>query len=481
VGAITFLICGLGIAGLFYLDRDKSVRTSKALWIPVMWLWIAGSRSVSTWLGAGGGGSENALTATLDGSPMDAAIFELLIFSGVVVLFQRKKKTIALLRASGPLVLFLLYCLMSTAWSPFHVSALKRWTKAVGDLVMALLIVTDAHPTEALRRFFSRVGFVLLPLSVELIKFTNLGVAYDELGPHYTGVTTNKNTFGLIVWVLAIGALWNVRALLLDKKAPYRTRRLVAQGTFLLFGIALLQVAHSATSIFCFVVGGGLLLATSLRAIRTRPNRVHILCLGTLLTGGLIVLFGGQSLVTGALGRDSSFSGRTEIWKAAIAAADSPLLGTGFESFWNVNNYKVAAALSDVQNISFVNSAHNGFIQIYLDLGWIGVCLLSLILIRGYIGAGKAFQRDREVGCLALAFIITCSFYSLTEAGFRILTPTWICLLLAVASVGGVNIGLFGGEKPKTRVSRGGRTDRMDVTGELDPKRHIARPFAPVL
>ena len=36
-----------GILGLFVLNRDRTVTTSKALWIPVVWLWIAGSRPVS--------------------------------------------------------------------------------------------------------------------------------------------------------------------------------------------------------------------------------------------------------------------------------------------------------------------------------------------------------------------------------------------------------------------------------------------------
>ena len=52
---LAFLICSTGIAGLFFLDRDKSVRTSKALWLPVIWLWIAASRPVSLWLAPGGG------------------------------------------------------------------------------------------------------------------------------------------------------------------------------------------------------------------------------------------------------------------------------------------------------------------------------------------------------------------------------------------------------------------------------------------
>ena len=52
---LALLICHLGVAGLFFLDRDKSVRNSKALWLPVIWLWIVGSRPVSAWLGMGSG------------------------------------------------------------------------------------------------------------------------------------------------------------------------------------------------------------------------------------------------------------------------------------------------------------------------------------------------------------------------------------------------------------------------------------------
>ena len=39
---LALLICACGIAGLFYLDRDKTIRTSKALWLPVVYLWILG-------------------------------------------------------------------------------------------------------------------------------------------------------------------------------------------------------------------------------------------------------------------------------------------------------------------------------------------------------------------------------------------------------------------------------------------------------
>jgi exopolysaccharide production protein ExoQ len=468
---IAFLICITGIAGLFFLNRDKSTRNSKALWLPVIWLSIAGSRPVSMWLGIGGGGAAGALASTVDGSPMDAAIFGALVAAGLIVVFLRRNRTNALLKASIPVLVYFLYCLISVTWSPFPEPAFKRWTKDVGDLVMALILVTDGEPIAALRRFFSRVGFILFPVSILMIRYTDLGRAYDpDGGPMNTGVTTNKNSLGMIVFLLSIGALWNVRALLMDKEAPNRTRRLIAQGTFLTFGIVLLQMAHSATSIACFILGGGLILATGLHSMRIRPARVHALCLGIVLAGGLMMLFGGESIVTSALGRKSNLSGRTDIWAASIAAADNPIIGTGFESFWNTNVEKVARGLPGYWEIHNLVSAHNGYIQIYLDLGWIGVLLIASIIVSGYRRSIIAFRRDPELGSLFLAYIATSTIYNITEAGFRVLTPVWIFLLLAVVSASGVAAGLFGGEPPKAIPPRGGTPSRAPSSKKLIPR-----------
>src|ERR1700722_8763296 len=217
---LALLICSTGIAGLFFLDRDKATRNSKALWLPVVWIAIAGSRPVSAWLGGGGGGA-GGLASTLDGNPMDAAFFAALMLVGIIVLFFRGDRTTKLLKVNGPVVIFLLYCMISITWSPIPEPAFKRWTKAVGDLVMVLVILSDGQPVAALRRLFSRVGFILLPASIFLIRYTILGRGFDADGvPMNTGVTTNKNTLGLIVFIVSLGALWSVRTLLREKEAP---------------------------------------------------------------------------------------------------------------------------------------------------------------------------------------------------------------------------------------------------------------------
>lgn len=454
---LAFLICAVGVAGLFFLDRDKSVRTSPALWLPILYLSIIASRPVSMWLGAGGGSVPpgDVLAATLDGSPQDAAVSGALIAAGTIVL-ARRRRTRVLLKACAPILFYYAYCLMSTAWSPFPETCSKRWIKFVGDLVMVLVILTDPQPIAALRRVYSRVAFVMFPLSVLFIKFTNLGVSYDEQGPHYTGVTTNKNAFGLMLYVFAIGVVWNIRALLVDRKAPNRKRRLVAQGILLGFGTVLLHMAHSATSVFCFILGSCLMMASELPIMKRRPRMLHALCFGILVMGVGSLLLGGTGTVAGAMGRTSDLSGRTEIWAASIASADNPWIGTGFESFWNKNNPKVVRILlaQGYGDISILNSAHNGYLQIYLDLGWVGVSLLAFILVSGYLKAVKACRLNRDLGGLLLAYMITCAFYSITESGFRIMTLSWIFLLLAVVGATGVISGVVKGKERDNRLPR---------------------------
>ncbi len=87
--SLALLICSIGIAGLFVLDRDKSVRNSMARWVPVIWLWLIGSRPPSAWLGMGPVGS--GLDATLEGNSTDALVYAVLVIAGIVILLRRRR------------------------------------------------------------------------------------------------------------------------------------------------------------------------------------------------------------------------------------------------------------------------------------------------------------------------------------------------------------------------------------------------------
>jgi O-antigen ligase len=430
---IALTVCALGIVGLFYLDRDSSLRTSKALWLPVIWLWIIGSRPVSLWLGISSATKQSAIQA-MEGSPVDASVFAFLLAAGIIVLISRRSRTKVCLKAGWPVLIYFAYCLVSVVWSPYPNIAFKRWIKDAGDLAMVLVVATEAEPKAALRRLFSRVGFILLPASVLLIRYSDLGRGFDPDGnAMVTGVTTNKNTLGLITFVLSLGTLWSIRAILRAGRGPLRRRHLLAQGALLAFGVAILAMANSATSTACFGLGAMLMLATGLPSIGRRPSRVHVLIVMIMLLGGLTMLLGGEGGFVHALGRKTDLTGRTDIWKAVIPLCPNPLIGEGFESFWiGPNVAKLWRSLSGWFGVQGLNTPHNGYIEVYLNLGWVGLSLLALIFINGYRSACAALRSDPEIASLSLGFLATAAIYSITEAGFRMLTPTWIGLLLAV-------------------------------------------------
>ena len=197
--------------------------------------------------------------------------------------------SVSVMADNWPIILYFCYGLISVIWSDYPDVSLKRWIKATGDIVMALIVVTDAQPVVALRRLFSRVGFILLPLSLLFIKY------YPYLGRKYnawtgeqsnTGVTTDKNLLGVTTYVLTLGALWQVIRLWRESSLPNRSRQLVAQCTMLGFGIWILFTSNSATSLSCFMLAAFIMLVTGLPRIRGRPAAVHAMVLTLVLLGG---------------------------------------------------------------------------------------------------------------------------------------------------------------------------------------------------
>jgi O-antigen ligase len=79
-----------------------------------------------------------------------------------------------------------------------------------------------------------------------------------------------------------------------------------------------------------------------------------------------------------------------------------------------------------------IQSAHNGYLEVFLNVGIVGCGLLTILLMAGYRNIIKAFRRDPDTYNLSLAFFIVALVYNFSEAGFRMVTPIWFVLVLAV-------------------------------------------------
>ncbi|KAA6457875.1 O-antigen ligase family protein [Acidobacteria bacterium AB60] len=420
------------IGALFYFAREKGQTTSKALWIPLLWILIISSRPVSMWLHVN---REITLEDRYtEGSPLDATYYAVLLIAGLLVLNRRWARVKPFLQANLPVLLFFLYCGLSVMWADSPAIAIKRWVKAIGDLVMILVMLTDPHPSLAIRRMFERVGFVLLPLSILFIFFIpSMGSSYDPID-HVTmffGVTTFKNLLGVMSMFCGLGALWSFLGAWQRRADPNRTRLLLVHATAIAMAAGLIVKADSMTSLSCFGLAGMVMFFASSRWFERRPGHVFLLVAGA--TGvALFALFmdtGGSMLQS--IGRNSTLTGRTQIWAAVLAQHINPVLGTGFESFWMGNRLESVWSLSQ----KGIEEAHNGYLELYLNLGWVGLAVLGMLIVSGYRNALVLFRRNPDAGRLRIAFLTAGLIYSCTEAGFRMMSPVWIGFLLAVLAV----------------------------------------------
>jgi exopolysaccharide production protein ExoQ len=422
--ATTF--CALVVWELFRLNREGEARNSKALWIPTFWLFIAASRNVSAWLQYSPGGVSDQY---LEGSPLDRAVLTAVLALGVIVLLGRTWRVGKVLQANLPILFYFLYCGISVVWSDFPDVSFKRWFRALGDVVMVLIVLTDPDWVLALRRLLARVGFVLVPVSILFIRyFPQLGRSYSRGGaPAWTGVATDKNALGMLSLVFGLAFLFRFLQIYRGEESTGKSRPRIAQGALVLMTSYLLWEANSATAFACFFLAGVPMVLTYLFRWARRPAFLHLMVIAVLgISFSALFLDVGSGMVQN-LGRNSTLTGRTNIWHSAFGIVRNPVFGTGFESFW------VGPRLAEMNVLinQGVNQAHNGYIEVFLNLGWVGVALLTLFLISGYGRIVTAVRRMAPAASLRLAYFIVAIAYNFTEAGFKTLNPVWITLLLA--------------------------------------------------
>ncbi len=428
---IASIIFTIGILGLFYLDRGSSPRLSKVLWIPAVWLFLISSRPFSLWLGINlpSFSGADSTDVYVEGNPVERAVLTILILAAVVVLVTRMQRVGPILRKNALLLLYLLFCLISIFWSDFPFVAFKRWTKIIGDVAMVLIILTETHPLAALKRIVIRLSLLLFPLSVLFIKY------YPHFGRRVTnswtsepvGVTLQKNSLGLICLMYGVLFLWMFWSAYRDREDSSRSRRLLAYGTIIAMIIWLLSQCRSMTSIAGLTLTAGVMWL-AMRPWR-RPAFVHVLVL-TVLGLSLVVLFFGGSILA-MLGKDTTLSGRTYTWSLLLSMHTNPLVGTGFESFW------LGPRLDYMEKAwpnFHINEAHNGWVEVYINLGWVGLCFIAGLVLTAYTRVMYRFRSDPRTATLFLGFFLCTLFNSFSENAFRLMTPSWVFLVIVVVA-----------------------------------------------
>ncbi len=109
---------------------------------------------------------------------------------------------------------------------------------------------------------------------------------------------------------------------------------------------------------------------------------------------------------------------------------ERPAFGTGYESFWLGKRLEHMLSL-----YRGINQSHNGYIEVFVNLGWAGIACLTILLLAGYRNATAALQEDPDWGKLRLAYFFVGVVVNFTEASFKMMAPVWVLFLLAIMSV----------------------------------------------
>jgi exopolysaccharide production protein ExoQ len=417
--AITLLLIG------YLIRRDGSVapRPSLAVWIPTCWLLINGSRQPSQWLGLRSGALNQAL---YEGSPVDQVIYGTLIVAGILVLANRGVRINQLAKTSSWIILFFLYEGISCVWSDFPFIAFRRWSKASGDLVMVFVLFSDPYPVRAITAAIKRSGFVLIPLSVLFVKYyQDWGRIIDSWGQsYYTGVTLDKNMFGYLLFAYGLFFASELVCAFRQDSSSRAIRRtnLVSYGLLLAMVAWLTPLANSKTSLFALISGIAVILA--LQSSKVKRNLWPVLIAIVLIAAISNALFSVNSVVLEASGRDASLTGRTGIWQTVLSEPINPVLGTGYTSFWLGERLQRIWALYPRTPLV---QAHNGYIEVYLNLGVVGLALLGGVLWTALRNARRRlFAAQYTTGNLddsvfqtfGIAYILAYLVYNITEATF---------------------------------------------------------------
>jgi exopolysaccharide production protein ExoQ len=392
------------------------------LLIPGAWLAIQGSRPVSYWFG-----SENAASGS-EGNPINTVIFAAFIIAAVIVLQKRSVDWGVFIRQNRALCLIYFYLALSAFWSDMPFISLKRVVKDFGCVLVALVFLSQADPAAAVRMVFVRVSYLLFPLSIICIKyFPEIGRSYTRAGePMYTGLTTQKNSLGEVVFVFSLIVLWDLYEIYKEEARKGKKTQLLIRIGMLLMGLFLLKTCDSQTSLLCLVLGGAIFFG-SLRLVRMRQGKqILMICLAVIIC--LLALdktFGLTDMIIRAMGRNPTLTGRTDIWRIVLEQQTDPIIGNGFYSFWDSDKGKAV-----MNSFMKINEAHNGYLEMYLDGGIIGDVLLGLLLL----AAGKRVINNlfsaAPFGKVGLIFWFLPIIYNWSETSYFRLDPLWFTFLL---------------------------------------------------
>src|SRR5919198_1395053 len=283
-------------------------------------------------------------------------------------------------RAGGWVLALALLALASTLWSSDPAFTLRR---------SLVLIATTGFGIYFGSRYEPRRQVRLLAWTFILLAIVSAGCALllpqygvdSQLHPgDWHGILGQKNLLGKAMAVALI-LLWSAKGAM--------------PGLLRMAGLSLCAalMMMSGSRVAPVVCAALLLLVPTHRILRARITAMVPLAIVSLamVAGAVFFIARNSSLLLAFLTRDATLTRRTEIWRAVWAAISNHVaLGYGFSGFW-AGVHGESATVAGVLRFS-ARHAHNGFLDLWLELGIVGLVLFSMGYLRA-LGDGVALLR----------------------------------------------------------------------------------------
>ena len=306
-------------------------------------------------------------------------------------------------------ILLIALVVISVLWSTNPTLSLRRAMELVGTTIFAIYLALRFRPEELLVLLAWAFGLAAIMTLVLALVFPSYGV---YLGPKHQdlwrGVFAHKNVMGRM---MTLGAI----VFLLVALTRRQSRWVAWSGVILCAGLVVMSGSRTALVALATLI----ILLWPLRQLgRTQVSlALRFALVGIFLLSGVFFLLQSYEEGLTLLGRDTTLSGRTKIWELAYEfGSQRPWLGYGYRVFWTEENagylYHILAWERGISH------AHNGFLDLWLDLGFVGVgvFLMTLITCTRRVMSRLMSSRD-ALGLWYPLFLAYMMLISLTETG----------------------------------------------------------------
>jgi len=315
----------------------------------------------------------------------------------------------------------------STLWSQDAMTTARRSLPFVLATLFGLYLASRFRIQQQLRILVCTMALLAIVSAVLAFFFPSIGLeASTGHAGNWQGVFTQKNACGRAM-VFAMAAL-----LLLQGN------QLIRLVCFLLFACVLVMSGSRGAWMIegALLVCYGVLCATE----QLKPASRTLLLLGSVvaMAGVIVGTWCYFPEIAALLNRDATLTGRTEIWSQVwIAIMKHPLLGYGFAAFWQGmkgESYNVILTLRFV-----VFHAHNGLLEIWLELGAVGLGLMGMSYLRAWrkLWPTLLSTKNRETYWM-IFMLLLIALYNVDEN--TLLTFNGLFWILYVAAVADIEI-----------------------------------------